>query len=131
MLQDFEELKMKLAIVGKCFVTLGKPLSFPHSQVYVRDTMLLAPGGKQKLKDLGKLYENEGSFSKIEIDTSDIENMKAFLKRDQQAFEDYAIRDAVITLKHALQMEIFNKDLKQLGIPTTLSSIGRNYVFEQ
>jgi hypothetical protein len=93
--------------------------------------MLLAPGGKQKLKDLGKLYESEGDFSKIDISIDDIEHMSAFLKRDKKALEDYAIRDAVVTLKHAIQMEKFNMEQKQLGVPTTLSSIGRIYVTQQ
>lgn len=131
MLQDFEELKNKISIVGKCFVSLGKPLRCEQSFVYIRDTMLLAPGGKQKLKDLGELYKDQGDFSKIEICKDDIEHMSAFLKRDPKAFEDYAIRDAVICLKHALAMETFNNQQKQLGIPLTLSSMGRNYVFEQ
>jgi hypothetical protein len=34
-------------------------------------------------------------------------------------------------LKHALAMESFNFSIKQFGVPLTLSSIGRNYVFEK
>lgn len=46
------------------------------------------------------------------------------------SFEVYVIRDAVITLKHALSMEKFNIRIKQIGIPLTLSSIWLIYVFE-
>ena len=31
--------------------------------------------------------------------------MSKFLKRDKKAFEEYAIQDAIITLKHAIAME--------------------------
>jgi hypothetical protein len=56
--------------------------------------------------------------------------MSAFLERDQVAFEEYALQDAVISLKHALSMESFNWGIKQLGVPGTLSSIGRNSFFD-
>ena len=57
--------------------------------------------------------------------------MSNLLVRDKEAFESYALQDAVITLKHALAMEKFNMSISQLGIPLTLSSMGRNYVFHQ
>jgi len=55
--------------------------------------------------------------------------MDKFLIRDKKAFEEYALQDAIITLKHAVAMEEINLTVKQLGIPLTLSSIGRKYVF--
>lgn len=131
MLSDFEELKIKLSIVNKSFVSLGKPLRYDHSFVYVRDTMLIAPAGAGSLEKLGKIYESEGDFSKRKISQEDISNMKAFLKRDKSAFEEYALQDAVITLKHATAMEEFNMRVNQIGIPLTLSSIGRKYVFKE
>ena len=131
MLDDFEDLKKNLSIVNKSFVSLGKPLRFESAFVYVRDTILLAPAGKGSLSDLGKLYDSDGDFNKRVISKDDLNNMSAFLKRDPEAFKEYAIQDAVITLKHALSMENFNMSIKQLGVPLTLSSIGRNYVFEE
>jgi hypothetical protein len=38
--------------------------------------------------------------------------MSNLLKRDKQAFEEYTIQDAIITLKHALYMEGFNLGIK-------------------
>lgn len=93
--------------------------------------MLLAAAGKGRLADLGKLYENEGDFTKRDITPRDLNNMSAFLKRDKAAFEDYALQVAIITLKHALSMEKFNMSVIQIGIPLTLSSIGRIYVFNE
>jgi hypothetical protein len=126
-----EELKTKLSIVNKSFVSLGKPLKFNQHYVYVRDTILLAPGGYGSLSKIGKLYQNEGDFAKREVSQADISDMKSFLKKDKIAFEEYAVQDAIITLKHATAMEKFNMSVKQVGIPLTLSSIGRNYVLKE
>jgi hypothetical protein len=73
----------------------------------------------------------EGDYSKITVSSEDKENMDKFLLRDKESFEKYAIRDALIVLKHSVAMEEFNFTVKQLGVPLTLSSIGRNYVFEE
>lgn len=131
MLNDFDEIKPKLSIVNKSFVTLGKPLRIYNSLVYLRDTILLAPIGKGKLEDLGKLSELEGDYSKRVVSSIDKAQMSKFLKRDKEAFEEYAIIDAKITLRHAVAMELFNMSIKQIGIPITLSSIGRIYDFEE
>jgi hypothetical protein len=130
-LSDFNDLKSKLSIVNKSFVSLGKPLRYDECFVYIRDSMLLAPAGSGSLASLGKLYENEGNFSKINIKTEDLNKMSEFLARDRECFEKYALQDAIITLKHSTSMEVFNMTVKQLGIPLTLSSIGRNYVFQE
>jgi hypothetical protein len=129
MLKDFEELKDKLSIVNKSFVSLGKPLRYEHTFVYVRDTMLLAPAGKGSLANLGQLYES--CYYKKNICKEDLNDMEGYLKRDKTGFIAYAIQDAIITLKHALAMEKFNNGIKQFGVPLTLSSIGRNYVFDE
>jgi hypothetical protein len=133
MLKDFDDLKKNLSVVNKSFVSLGKPLRFNHTFVYIRDTILLAPTGKSSLAELGRLYESDGDreSSKIKISDQDINNMGDFLKRDRGAFEDYAIRDAIIALKHGICMEEFNSNLKQIGVPLTLSSLGRKFVAEE
>jgi hypothetical protein len=83
MLLEFEELKVNLSIVNKSFVTLGKPLRYEQTFVYIRDTMLLAPAGKASLAGLGKLSAKDGEFSKREISYEDITNKGKFLKRDK------------------------------------------------
>jgi len=57
--------------------------------------------------------------------------MSQFLRRDKQAILRVALQDAVITMKHALELEKFNMKYSQLGVPLTLFSIGINYVFNQ
>jgi hypothetical protein len=66
-LKDFETFKSKLQIIRGSFVTLGKPLIFGDKNVYIRDTILLAPSSKKSLADLGSIYNRE-ELKKIEID---------------------------------------------------------------
>ena len=131
MLKDFKDYSRDLAIINKSFVTLGSPLKFESSNVYIRDTILLAPAGKSSLESLGYLYSEEGDFSKRTISSEDLSNMSNYMERDRKSFEDYAIQDAVITLKHAVSMEEFNFGIKQIGIPVTLASMGRNFVLDE
>jgi hypothetical protein len=55
MLSDFEEFKNDLNIVNKSFVTLGKPLRREQRNIYIRDTLLLAPAGSGSLESLSTL----------------------------------------------------------------------------
>jgi hypothetical protein len=130
MLRDFEEFKKLLSVVNKSFVTLGKPLKIYNTSIYFRDTQLLAPVGKSSLEQLGELYISEGDYTKRSISIEDKSKMSNLLKRNKKVFEEYAIQDVKITLKHATEMERFNMSIQQLGVPLTLSSIGKNYVFE-
>lgn len=130
MLRDFDVIKPMLSIVNKSFVTVRKPLVLYGSKIYIRDTMLLAPAGKG-LDSIGGLYSLDGDYTKIEVSDTDKAKMSGFLSRDKERFEQYAIRDAVIVLKHSVAMEEFNILVKQLGVPLTLSSLGRNYVFDK
>lgn len=128
LLSDFNDLKHKLSVVNKSFVTLGKPLMFDNTFVYIRDTMLISPGGGKSLDAIGEIYNTNGEYAKLKISSDDIAKMSQILVRDREAFIKYAIRDALITLKHSTEMEMFNRKVKQLGVPITQSSIGRNYV---
>jgi len=51
--------------------------------------------------------------------------MPEFLLRDKQAFENYEIIDSIIPLTHSISLEKFNFGNKRLGIPITLSALGR------
>lgn len=126
MLSDFDEIKEDLSIVNGSFVTLGQPFKFQGRNIHIRDTMLLAPGGSKSLANIGKLYG--GVLNKISISQEDLEDMHGFLNRDRDKFIEYALRDAMISLIHACWMEDFNFQLGVIGIPLSLSSIGRKYV---
>ena len=126
LLSDFDQIKEDLSIVNGSFVTIGKALRYCGRNVHIRDTMLLAPGASKSLASIGKLYG--GVLNKIEISKTDLEDMKGFLARDKAKFTEYALRDAIISLIHASWMEDFNFNIGVVGIPLSLSSLGRNYV---
>lgn len=126
MLSDFDIIKEGLSIVNGSFVTLGKPLKYCGRNLHIRDTMLLAPAGSKRLAAVAQLYG--GVFDKIEINKRDLEDMGGFLARDKTKFTEYAMRDALISLIHASWMEDFNFQIGGVGIPLSLSSLGRSYV---
>lgn len=151
-MNDMDSLKEELNIVNKSFVTLGKPLLIGKTNVYIRDTMLLAPQGCRSLESIGSLYgddfrkvdiaevlkeEQKEEFTKnltkeqiekINLSKYIKENMDLLLKIDKGLFEKYAIQDAIIPLIHACYTEDFNFKYHGLGIPLTLSSLGATYV---
>jgi hypothetical protein len=99
--------------------------------------MLLVPAVKSQssLEKLGELYSKEVDFSNIIVIDKYKAQMSKFLPRDKEAFEEYAIRVAVITLKHFLSLSQFNMRIKQIGLllriaNATVSSLSRNSVFE-
>lgn len=57
--------------------------------------------------------------------------MSGLLKADKQLFEEYAIRDSIITLKHAVSMEEFNLSVNKIGVPLTISGIAKAYVLKE
>jgi hypothetical protein len=126
LMSDFELIKDFLSIINGSFVTLGKPFVYENTNIYIRDTMLLAPGGSKSLASIGKLYGED--FNKIQISKEEIENMDKFLLSNKAKYEEYAVRDALIALIHASWMEDFNFSLGGVGVPLSLSSIGRKYV---
>lgn len=128
---DFHSLKTELNIVQKSFVTLTKPIVIEDSNIYIRDTHLLTPASGKSLAALGKLYADDLECEKIEILKDDLEHMDEYLVREPIAFKQYAIRDAIIPLKHAITLERVNFSIKRIGIPITLSSLGRSLVLEK
>lgn len=128
-LSDFDLIKGDLDIINKYFVTLGKPFKYADSNVHIRDTSLLAPTGNRSLEAIGSLY---GSiFSKISLTSEEKQNMHLLLKRDRKLFQEYAIQDALITLKHSNEMENFGFSSRRIGVPLTLSSLGKTYVLNK
>jgi hypothetical protein len=125
-LSDFKEFKDKLDIVQNNLITLKTPILVEGINVYVRDTMLLAPGGMKGLSAIGNLYGSH--LSKIDIDKKWLEKMDEFWEKDPEAFKRYAIRDSLIALIHASYMEDVSIKLGKAEIPLTLASLGLTYV---
>ena len=124
LLKDFEKFKTELDLVNNSLITLGKGFRYGKYNVIIRDTMLLAPASQKSLASIGKLY----NFEKIELSEFEINHMDVFLANDPEKFKEYAMKDSLITLKHAIWMENFYFKLKGLGVPTTLSNIGNKFV---
>lgn len=127
-LSDFESLKDRLDIVNKCFCTRGLPMHEKHwsSNIYIRDTVLLSPGGKKSLAALGEIYGKD--FEKIDIGKYRGGKMRDLMVKDKDLFDKYAIQDALITLKHVNEMTKFYFKLGKVGVPITLSSISIKFV---
>jgi hypothetical protein len=144
MLSDFNIFKDSLNIIARSFVTMGKPfelkssvdslneypnkklLSAVGSRVFFRDTALIAPAGIKSLADIGNIYGSE--YRKIDIGNYREGDMSNLRSKDPVLFNEYAIKDAVITLKHGISMEEFNITLGRIGVPLTMSGIGKSYV---
>ncbi len=126
LLSDFDEFKDELDVVNNSMITLGKGFKYGSYNVVIRDTMLLSPASNRSLDGIGKLY----NFHKLQLSDYEINHMDELLIIDPKKFEEYAMRDSLITLKHAEWMENFNFQITGIGVPTTLSSIGRKYVLD-
>lgn len=123
LLTDFEEIKSSLDIVNKCMVTLGKSEIVKHGHnIIFRDTLLLAPGGKQSLSAIGGMYGEH--LRKINLNAYQYQNMDVLMKEDPNLFKEYALRDSLISLVHASILEDAHFKSNKLGIPLTLSSLG-------
>jgi hypothetical protein len=135
MLSDFDEFKESLDIVGRSFVTRGKPLticfkdgSTSKSRVILRDTILIAPVGAKSLAAVGQIYGPE--YHKVDIGNYR-KRMSILLRDNKDLFEKYALTDSKITLKHARSMEEYYFTLGKIGVPLTISGIGKAYVTKQ
>lgn len=130
-ISQFKDLKLfqdKLSIIQKCLVTL-KPLKMPYSKYKInfRDSQLLTPAGSKGLKGVGALY-NDSRLEKLEIDTTRMEEIQ---QKDLKLFKDYAMRDALITNYHVLNIEKTSLDMTgQLEIPVTLSTLAAKHLYK-
>jgi len=128
---DFEDVKNKLRIIGKSFLTLERGIKldkFKSTTIYLRDTSSLTPGGKS-LKDLGELYTEEPMLRKIDLSQSDYRDMEQLMIRDPVLFKRYAILDSIISLYHGLKVEESSYELSdKLAIPGTLSSLAGSII---
>ena len=87
----------------------------------MRDTSLLTPTG-QSLGAIGKLYSDLG-LNKIDLPKEVKSNMRQLMNEDLSLFKKYAMKDSIITLWHALQVEQSNHELcNSFNIPITFSS---------
>ena len=135
-MEDFAEIKRCFDGVQRTYTTIRKPYSARvclngHSRwlsVVLVDTLLLAPGTSKDLAALGRLYD----FPKLYV-ADYILRMDQLLADDPQRYEEYAIRDAQISIRHVAEIMRFVSDELGLStgkIPVTLGSIAVQYLLK-
>lgn len=135
-LSDFQDLTEMMSSVRNTFLSLDSGISVKLGQtdggsvellVILRDTMLLTPAASKSLATLGDLV----GLPKIILDPDPAlenhfkENMDQLLRDRPEAFEEYAINDAVICVRYLEQLiDQCEEILGKRKVPATLSSIG-------
>lgn len=133
-LNRFKDMKRFFDAVRRTYVTLKDAVNVriwdaqrhDHSvKVILRDSLLLAPNGKQSLADLGTLV----GCAKIELEDDEIENMEALLVSNPDRFREYAERDPEICVRYAVKMLELNHEITDKAeVPATLSGMGVSFL---
>lgn len=116
---DFDEVENRRE--KNSLITFDKRTSPPHcSNVTFTDTLLITPGG-MGLAECGQLL----GLPKLTIAAPySISDMRQYLKGDRRGFEAYAVRDAEIAVRYALQVKSFcTESLMIERVPTTIGAM--------
>lgn len=116
---DFDEVETRRE--KNSLITFDKRTSPPRcSNVTFTDTLLITPGG-MGLAECGQLL----GLPKLTIPAPySISDMRQYLKGDRRGFEAYAVRDAEIAVRYALQVKSFCiESLMIERIPTTIGAM--------
>lgn len=73
---------------------------YAHPNIYIRDTMLLAPGGMQSLKQVATMTH----FDKLDLSGNEIAHMDRLLADAPERFAEYAINDVRVALEYYLRV---------------------------
>lgn len=130
MFKDRINLYPKFEFIRKTMITTSKPLEttikdengeIVHLWFDVRDTILLLPDGYKSLEKASTFIEG---FEKIDLSEEEKSNMYQVLQDKRELFEEYAIRDAEVTLRLFIKLQsLLNKINGSLNeLYTTLSS---------
>ena len=95
--------------------------------IYLRDTILLAPTGQKSLSELGNLVDVKKITLSENKETEKYlkENMDFLLRDDWETFKNYALVDAEICAKYFdLIVDNYEKLMGTRRIPSALSNIG-------
>ncbi|OAT18985.1 DNA-directed DNA polymerase [Buttiauxella noackiae ATCC 51607] len=117
---DFDEVENRRE--KNSLITFDKRTSPPRcSNVTFIDTLLITPGG-MGLSECGELL----GLPKLTIPAPySISDMRHYLKGDRRGFEAYALRDAEIAVRYALQVKSFcAESLMITRVPATIGGIG-------
>ncbi|MBS7802950.1 hypothetical protein KIH24_00020 [Rhizobiales bacterium TNE-4] len=139
---DSDDLIKRLSNIRKSLVTKDLPIKLrinfmddlPPSEkeedvlnIYIRDTILLAPTGQKSLSELGKLVGCKKVLLSEDKEREKYlkENMDVLLRYDWELFREYALIDAEVCVRYfdnvARQYEQITGSRR---VPTALSNIG-------
>lgn len=116
---DFDEVETRRE--KNSLIMFDKRTSPSHcSNVTFTDTLLITPGG-MGLTECGELL----GLPKLTIPAPySISDMRQYLKGDRRGFEAYAVRDAEIAVRYALQVKSFcTESLLIERVPTTIGAM--------
>lgn len=111
MFSDRKLLHMKFEYIRKTMTTTNRPLATTiidendkevQLWVDVRDTMLILPDGYKSLEKASTFIEG---YEKIDIGAEHKSAMYQFMQDEPALFEEYAIRDAEVTLKLFIKLQ--------------------------
>jgi hypothetical protein len=133
---DFQSLTEVMSSVRSTFLSIGHhipliiemPGECPISlKITLRDTMLLTPATSKSLRALGELV----GIPKISLDPDPTKeqfyktNMDILLRERPEAFEEYAINDAIICVRYLEKLiDQYETIMGVRKVPATLTSIG-------
>lgn len=134
MFKDRTDLHMKFEYIRKSMITTNRPLKTTITDengetvnlfVDVRDTMLLLPEGYKSLEKASTFIEG---YEKISIEDEYKSKMYQFLQDEPELFENYAIRDAEVTLKLFIKLQYMLNKINNTGnkLFSTLASATTN-----
>jgi len=125
MLSDWNDVSYRnVDILKKSYVSLNKALAIDGLNVKIRDTVLLASAAAGTLEAIAKSH----NLPKIEIASHYKADMRKLWEEDRKLFEEYAMRDSLATLTHALFINDFAFKLGMKNLPLTLGSISATYI---
>lgn len=132
MLSDFDKFKTHFDLLGKTFISLMgaykvKVAKGVYITITLRDTAVISAPGTS-LEKLGSLY----GLNKIKLANHYKSSMDKLLYENPTLFEEYAVRDAVISLIHGLTTEYFNAVVVdgRVHVPPTVASMGKAFVLK-
>lgn len=135
MLKDCIELHKKFEYIRKTLITT-KPLKSKFIDennntvnLYIdfKDTMLLLPEGFKSLEKASTFIKG---YEKIDLSIEIKSNMLRFLQDNPQLFEEYAIRDAEVTLKLFIKLQYLLNTINNTNdiiYPTLASATTKNF----
>ena len=124
-LKDFQKFKRKFDILRGSLASCQKPLRLKGLKIYLRDTANLSDI-RTPLTLLGESY----NFPKLNLLTGLDYNPYNFIRKfsieHPKLFQEYGLRDSLITLIHGLTLQEFSfSNLGEYSVPNTIASLAR------